>query len=53
MRVAPVIPDIETLVGSTIARILADKGYRMGHNYLWSIQGDAACRLSLPRLRPF
>ena len=26
-----VIPDMEALVGSTIARILADKGYR-GHN---------------------
>jgi hypothetical protein len=42
MAVAPVIPDMETLVGSTIARILADKRYRMGHNYLWSSQGDAA-----------
>jgi hypothetical protein len=28
---ATVIPDIEALVGNTIARILADKGYR-GHN---------------------
>jgi IS5 family transposase len=28
---ATVIPDMEALVGSTIARILADKGYR-GHN---------------------
>jgi transposase, IS5 family len=28
---ATVIPDMEVLVGSTIARILADKGYR-GHN---------------------
>jgi hypothetical protein len=28
---ASVIPDIETLIGNTIARILADKGYR-GHN---------------------
>jgi hypothetical protein len=28
---ATVIPDMEALVGNTIARILADKGYR-GHN---------------------
>ena len=28
---ATVIPDMETLVGNVIARILADKGYR-GHN---------------------
>jgi IS5 family transposase len=30
-RLATVIPDTEALVGNTIARILADKGYR-GHN---------------------
>jgi IS5 family transposase len=28
---ATAIPDMEALVGATIARILADKGYR-GHN---------------------
>jgi hypothetical protein len=52
---AMVIPDMEALVGNTIERILADKGYR-GHNappdYKFRVFISGQKRVASPSTRP-